>query len=267
MSATSSSGGRASSKAADQVRHVAGIEGIDRDDVGDAVAPQRPHELVGERRLAWPHRCDDAHAPDRRLHEVAHRSETRGVGRVHVVQYDDGAPTRLSDAGDEPGDAFEREQVELRSIELEGLLGHRPFGKDQSQTSVERCHRLRGGVAAQPRPQRFAEDAERRGGDDRSSAGEHGDAGLPSEGRHLAEEARLADAALAHQHHTGGFTGASTPDRPAEHVELVVAPDDHRGPHCPHRRHATSLVLLGLVLPRMSAGRRGCIIGPCPSKK
>ena len=177
------------------------------------------------------------------------------------------APTRLGDAGDEPGDAFEREQVELWAFELEDLVGHRPLGNDQSETSVERCHRPRGGVAAEPRPQRFGEDAERGGGDDRDSSRQHGDAGLSGKGRHLAEEARLADAALAHQHHTGGFTGAGPPDRPAEHVELAIAADDHRRSHCPHRRHATSLVLLGLVLPRMSAGRLGCIIGSCPSKK
>ena len=36
--------------------------------------------------------------------------------------------------------------------------------------------------------------------------------------------------------HEEDSAGASAPDRPAEHVELVVATDDHRGPHRPHRR-------------------------------
>ncbi len=110
-------------------------------------------------------------------------------------------------------------------------------------------------VATQPRAQRFGEDAERGRGDDRDSTREHGDARLPSERRHLSEKARLADAAFAHQHHADGLAGASTPNRPPEHLELAVAADDHRRSRCPHPRHAPSLVLLGLVLPRMCAWR------------
>ena len=116
-------------------------------------------------------------------------------------------------------------------------------------------------VAAQPRPQRFGEHAEGRGGHDRRPPRQHRDIGLASKCRQLAEEPGLADTALADEQHARRLPGPGRTGGCAQELELIVPADHNRGPRrrSHHRGHDLSLMPLALVLPRMSAAALGCI--------
>jgi hypothetical protein len=69
---------------------------------------------------------------------MTHRLETRHVSRVHVIEQDDRASARVGDVRDEPGDALQRQQVQLRPVELNRVIRQRPLGYDEPEPTVER---------------------------------------------------------------------------------------------------------------------------------
>ena len=108
----------------DEVGDTTHAERLDLDDVG-SLASQGSHRIVREQRCAGTQRADGRDAGDRGLHQVTHRLETRHVSRVHVIEQDDRASARVGDARDEPCDALQRQQVQLRPVELDRVIRQR----------------------------------------------------------------------------------------------------------------------------------------------